>query len=67
MSVFDAIDALFHRLVAADVQNSQRKAASTRVPRSFQQLVLTFQVTHCCDDFESGCGRGKGIKLFQSQ
>lgn len=65
MSIFDAVDALFHRLVAADVQNSQRKGVPIRVACRFQQLVLTFQITHCCDDCETGFHRIKGMKLFQ--
>lgn len=64
MSIFDAVDALFDRLVAADIQNSQRKRVRVRVPHSFQQLVLTFQITHCCDDCETGFHRVKGMKLF---
>lgn len=67
VAIFDAVDALFHRLVAADIQNSQRKGVSVHVPRSFQQLVLAFQVPHRGDDCETGFHGAKTMTLFQEQ
>lgn len=46
MSIFDAVNTLFDRLIAADVQYSQKKSFPVRIPSSFHQLIFTFQITH---------------------
>lgn len=50
MSVFDPVDALFDRLVVADVQDGQGESFPIRITSSFHQLVFSLQVTHCCYD-----------------
>lgn len=46
VSIFDAVDTLFHRLVTADVQFSHKKSFAVQIPSSFHQIIFTFQVTH---------------------
>lgn len=50
VSIFDAINTLLDRFITAHVQHSQKKGFPICIPSSFKQLVLAFQITHCCYD-----------------
>ncbi len=50
MSIFDAVDTLFDRFIAADVQREQRQSFTVRVSRCFNQLILPLQIPHCTYD-----------------
>lgn len=52
MSIFDAVNTLFDGVIVADVQYSQRKSFPISIPGCFHQLILTFQITHRCYDWE---------------
>ena len=46
VAIFDAVNTLFDRVIAADVQYSQRQSFPICIPSSFHQFIFTFQITH---------------------
>ncbi len=50
MSIFDVVDTLFDRFIAADVQRKQRQSFTVGVSRCFNQLILPLQIPHCTYD-----------------